>query len=269
MNDTNVQIQVPENHQVSDRCLRCFDEQQWYAKTFLYDYFGDQDVKGKRILEIGCAEAGLLKYYYSKGAFCSGIELTDTRFNNALALNQPGTIHLFQADICDPDSFQSEIKQKYDYIVLRDVIEHIENKVLALKNIYGMLKNTGKIFMSFPPKYCIYAGHQQVIPRWIGKLPYLYLLPDRIYTAYLRFLGLSGQKIRYLLSTKKTRISIKNMRRLINQTNFEIEKEDLYYFRPAYSFRFGLPKMKNPFSKISLLNELMTNGALYILRKKI
>ena len=58
--------------QISDRCLRCYDEQQWYGKNFLYDYIGDLDVTGKRILEIGCAEAGLMKFYNDKGAICSG-----------------------------------------------------------------------------------------------------------------------------------------------------------------------------------------------------
>ena len=268
MNDSTVEVELPGVHRVSDRCLRCFNEQQWYAESFLYDYFGDENVAGKRILEIGCAEAGLLKYYNTKGAVCSGIELTDTRYNNALVLNQPGIIHLFQADICIPETYQSEINHQYDYIVLRDVIEHIEEKETALKNIHGMLKEDGKMFMSFPPKYCSYAGHQQVIPKWIGKLPYLYLLPNFLYRAYLNLLGLPEQRISYFLSTKRTRISIKNMKRLIDRTNFEIKKEDLYLLRPAYSFRFGLPRIKNPFSSIPGLNEFMTNGALYLLRKK-
>ena len=53
---------VIPNHvvgQISDRCLRCYDEQQWYGENFLFDYIGDPDVNGNRILEIGCAEAGL------------------------------------------------------------------------------------------------------------------------------------------------------------------------------------------------------------------
>jgi len=83
-------IPIP-NHlvdQISDRCLRCYKEQQWYGENFLYDFIGDTDVAGQRILEIGCAEAGLLKFYQEKGAICSGLELSDVRFNNAILLNQ-------------------------------------------------------------------------------------------------------------------------------------------------------------------------------------
>ena len=74
--------------QVTDRCLRCYCEQQWYGENFLFDFIGEQDVIGKRILEIGCAEAGLLKFYQEKGALCSGLELSDVRYKNALLLNE-------------------------------------------------------------------------------------------------------------------------------------------------------------------------------------
>ena len=53
-------------HKISKRCLRCFDEQQWYAKNFLLKFIGDENVVNQNILEIGCAEAGLLKFYYKE-----------------------------------------------------------------------------------------------------------------------------------------------------------------------------------------------------------
>ena len=70
--------------QISKRCLRCYDEQQWYGENFLFDYIGDSDVNGYKILEIGCAEAGLMKFYQQKGAVCSGLELSDARYNLSL-----------------------------------------------------------------------------------------------------------------------------------------------------------------------------------------
>ena len=70
-------------HKISQRCLRCFDEQQWYAKNFLLKFIGDENVVNQNILEIGCAEAGLLNFYYERGANCSGLELSDIRYNNA------------------------------------------------------------------------------------------------------------------------------------------------------------------------------------------
>ena len=263
--DISIPTQVTD--QVSDRCLRCYREQQWYGENFLFDFIGDTNVFGKRILEVGCAEAGLLKFYQNKGAICSGLELSDVRFNNALLLNEPNALHLFQANICEPDSYSNEIIEKYDTIVIRDVIEHIEDKTTALANIFNLLKPGGKLFMSFPPKYCAYAGHQQTVPTMLGKLPYLHLVPDFLYSGYLRLIGCPEKKISYLISTKKTRISIKGMRKLVNKIGFNVKKESKWFVRPAYSFRFGLPKMKNLFSWIPGLDEVFSNGVLYLLER--
>jgi len=262
---------VIPNHvvgQISDRCLRCYDEQQWYGENFLFDYIGDSDVKRNRILEIGCAEAGLMKFYQEKGAICSGLELSDARYRNAVLLDEDKSIHLFQADICKPHTYKDEIRDQYDTIIIRDVIEHIPDQQLALENIYAMLKPGGKLFMSFPPKYCPYAGHQQTIPRFLGKLPYLHLLPNFIYVFYLRLIGCPENKIQYLLDTKETRISIRRMRSIIEKIGYVISRESNWFIRPAYSFRFGLPKVLNPFFWIPVLDEVLCNGVLFLLIKE-
>ena len=56
---------------ISERCLRCFKEQYWFGENFLFNYINEDSIKGKRVLEIGCAEAGLLKFYNDNGAMCS------------------------------------------------------------------------------------------------------------------------------------------------------------------------------------------------------
>ena len=253
--------------EISERCLRCYKEQFWYGENFLFDYIGSRNISKEKVLEIGCAEAGLLKFYSEKGAICSGIELSDIRYKNGVLLNQDNSINLFQADICDPKSYENKLVGKYDIIVIRDVIEHIEDKKQALANMYDILKPGGKLFMSFPPKYCAYSGHQQTIPKIIGKIPYLHLLPNLIYKSYLQFIGCPEKKIDYLIDTKKTRISIKNMESIIKVIGFNVKKKSNWFIRPAYSFRFGLQPLKNPFSSFPFLDELLCNGILFLLEK--
>ena len=118
---------------ITDRCMRCYKEQQWYGENFLYDYVGDSDIKGMFYLEIGCAEGGLLNFYQKKGAFCSGLELSDVRFKNAILLDKEDSLNLFQADICKPETYKEHLKEKYDTIIIRDVIEHIE-RVVGIKS---------------------------------------------------------------------------------------------------------------------------------------
>ena len=182
-------------------------------------------------------------------------------------MNGENSLHLFQANICEPQSYDNELVEKCDTIIIRDVIEHIENKRLALNNIYDLLRPGGKLFISFPPKYCAYAGHQQTVPILLGKLPYLHLLPNLFYRGYLKLIGCPKNKIEYLIETKKTRISIYEIRNLLKDIGFIIKKESNWFIRPAYSFRFGLPKIKNPFSWIPLLNEIFCNGILLLLEK--
>ena len=255
-------------HKISKRCLRCFDEQQWYAKNFLLKFIGDANVVNQNILEIGCAEAGLLNFYYERGAHCSGLELSDIRYNNAKILNEKLDINLFQADICIKESYEKYVLKSYDTIIIRDVIEHIENKELALNNIFNLLKPGGKLFMSFPPKYCAYAGHQQTIPSLFGKIPYLHLLPDYLYKLYLKLISCTDKKIDYLFHTKRNRISINEMDKIIKKVGFNTLKKTGWILRPAYSYRFGLPSLKNFISLIPLFNEILSNGVLYLLERK-
>ena len=252
---------------ISKRCLRCYSEQYWFGENFLFEYINDNFVKGKKILEIGCAEAGLLKFFNHKGAICSGLELSDTRYKNAILLNEKDNLHLFQPDICDPYSYSKHINQKYDLIIIRDVIEHIKNKEKALLNIYSILQPGGKLFISYPPKYCAYAGHQQTVSNVFGKIPYIYLLPDFLYELYLKLINCPNKKIQYLIKTKHTRISNTAMFQLLSEIGFKILKKSNWLIRPAYSFRFKLPKMKNPFSWIPGLDEVFCNGMLILLER--
>jgi len=252
---------------ISKRCFRCYNEQYWYGENFLFDYIGEEDVKGKNILEIGCAEAGLLKFFDHQGAICFGLELSDIRYNNAVLLNKNNSIYLFQANICEPETYRKESMIQYDIIIIRDVIEHIEEKKIALSNIFELLKPGGKIFISYPPKYCPYAGHQQTIPNFFGKIPYLYLLPDCIYEKYLKVIGCTQKKIDYLIETKRTRISNNQMLQLIVEIGFNILKKSNWFIRPAYAFRFNIPKIKNPFFLIPGLNEILCNGMLFLLER--
>ena len=72
----------------------------------------------------------------------------------------------------------------------------------------------------------------------------------------------------HLLDTKKTRISIRKMKKFIKKIGYNINKQSNWFIRPAYSFRFGLPKIKNPFFWLPAFDEIFCNGFLFILAKK-
>ena len=62
-----------------DRQNKFFKEQYWYAKTFLKNYLPNVNYKNIKILEIGSAEGGCLKFFNKLGAKCYGIEISKGR----------------------------------------------------------------------------------------------------------------------------------------------------------------------------------------------
>jgi len=63
--------------------------------------------KWKRVLEIGCAEAGVLKCFLEEGAFCTGIELSSSRIASAEKYHEQavkeGRIEFVNRNIADID----------------------------------------------------------------------------------------------------------------------------------------------------------------------
>jgi len=247
-----------------DRQNKFFKEQYWYAKTFLKNYLPNVNYKNIKILEIGSAEGGCLKFFNKLGAKCYGIEISKGR--NKYAKNRNSKkIKFLLGDICD-SSFVDKIP-KMDIIILRDVIEHIDQKLVAMKNIYSILKRNGIIFVSYPPKYSPYAGHQQNVKNKYGRLPFIHLLPPFLYSKILNLFGEKEIRIKGHLSTKNLMISIRKIEKIFNKTGFTIYKKDFYFIRPCFEKRFGLKPRKTILNNCPIFREVFTLGAIYLLKK--
>ena len=46
----------------------------------------------------------------------------------------------------------------------------------------------------------------------------------------------------------------------MDQSALNIKKQSSWFIRPAYKFRFGIPKLRNPFSFLPIFNEIFSNG---------
>ncbi|MBN1185519.1 MAG: class I SAM-dependent methyltransferase [Bacteroidales bacterium] len=255
--------------EVIERHLRSYYEQYWYAKNVIEKFLCISNTKSLSICEVGPAEGGALKYLSEKGHQCYGIEFSEVRYNNSKVLNDKKEICFLYGDITKPSTYINQIDSTIDIIICRDVIEHIDtdHKCAALQNMSDLLKPGAKMFISFPPKYSPYAGHQQVAPKKLIKLPYLHLLPDRLYGWYLSKMGMPVSSKSGLLDTKHKRLSISDFEKMVSYLNLNIQKRELYLIRPCYESRFHLRRMKAPFSKNKVLREFVTLGALYCLSK--
>lgn len=255
--------------QISARNMRSYREQYWYAENVLTQFLELSHTESLAICEVGPAEGGVLRYFVQMGHQCFGIEYSSNRHENSLILNKELNIEFVQGDITDSSSYIKKIPRKLDIIICRDVIEHIEQnkKLIALQNKIALLKPGGKCFISFPPKYSPYAGHQQTAPSAFAKLPYIYFLPDKIYSLFLRMTKVPKPKINGLMRVKSTRLSIRKFEKMVKQISCSVDKRKFFLIRPSHENRYKLKRLGQPFHDL-LLREILSTGVLYCLIKK-
>ena len=206
-------------------------EQYRYTKEIFIPYFDIQAEDPYTVVVVGCAEGGAVDALNDALYKATGIDKDKSR--------------LFKSN---PDLAVGDITKERvlaDLVIARDVIEHIEDKVAMLANI-----GCGYLFITFPPKWSAYAGHQQ--GTWL-KLPFLHYLPNWI----LRLLRCS-----HVVDCKKTAISIREFEKLLS--GWDIIDKNLYLSRPIYKIRFGWPVIKFP--DIPFLREF-ASGAEYLLER--
>ena len=207
---------------------RYFDIQYRVTKDYILPFIREFAPEKKliRVLEIGCAEAGVLKCFLEEGAFCTGIELSPSRIESAEKFHaqalEEGRIEFVNRNIFDIDPL-NDLGGKYDLVILKDVIEHIPGQKEFIHHLPSFLNEGGFIFFAFPPWQMPYGGHQQVCTnKFLSKLPYYHLLPRPIYKLLLKMGGESNATIDELIDVKSTGISIERFERALNFNNLEI-----------------------------------------------
>lgn len=255
---------------------RYFEMQYKTAKNYLLPFverFKKLNTDSK-ILEIGCAEAGVLKAFTERGMQCTGIELMDSRVQLAKKFMdqefKEGLIQFYSKNIYDVD-VEKELPHKYDLIILKDVIEHIHDQDRFLKELHRFLKKDGVVFFGFPPWYMPFGGHQQICKnKFLGKLPYYHLLPRFLYKMMLKLGGESTKTIEDLLEIKDTGISLERFERLCKKNNYDIKQRKLFLFNPIYHYKFNLKVRKqNPMvAAIPGIRNFFTTAGYYLISEK-
>ena len=226
------------------------------------------NLKGKKLLDIGCGWGGCTVGFAEQGCICQGFDLSEHQLDIAKKFDNKKKIKFFIDDICDP----KETKGKFDIILLRDVMEYVKEPLKVLLNTRKLMKEDGILYVTFPPWYSPYGGNQHH-PKSITKfMPYVHLLPKSIFFSLLRTKkGLMFKDNSFLEEIKRIRdckISIGKFESLIKKSNLKTHKKTLFISRPAFKIRMGLPIIKSRIiGKIPLLNEFTTTGAEYFLKK--
>jgi 2-polyprenyl-3-methyl-5-hydroxy-6-metoxy-1,4-benzoquinol methylase len=227
-----------------------------------------------RVMEIGCAEGGVLQAFINVGCHGTGVELMEGRYDAAKQLLKneisSGKAALINKDIYDVD-IDKEFPERFDLIVLKDVIEHIHDQDKVLAKLRDFLKPNGHIFFGFPPWQMPFGGHQQIAKNKIlSRLPYYHLLPMKLYRGILKSLGERTKVVDDLAEIKETGISIERFQRLLKKHNYSIQEKEFYLINPIYKYKFNLSArvQNNAIASIPYLRNYLTTCVYYLVRKE-
>jgi 2-polyprenyl-3-methyl-5-hydroxy-6-metoxy-1,4-benzoquinol methylase len=237
---------------------------------FLKNHFSPS--KDKNVLEIGSAEGGVLKAFSDLGCNCLGIELNKKRVELANDfLNheiESGKISFISEDIYNINP--ASLPNKFNLIILKDVIEHIHHQEKFIKKLEKFLTDDGIIFFGFPSWRMPFGGHQQISKsRLLAKMPYYHLFPKPIYKMILKVFGESNDIIEDLLEIKATGISTKRFEKICKENKYKIAKQIKYLVAPIYEYKFGYKTKVLPswIGSIPFFNDFFTFQSYYIVKK--
>lgn len=223
---------------------------------------------GAEVIEIGCAEGGVLAAFVEAGAEkATGTDIAVSRLESGKQIAELASIEI---EFIEHDILEYMISDKwisaFDIVLLRDVIEHLEKPEIALRNIHRILKPGGYLFVTFPPYRSPFGGHQHTVNNTLGKLPYIHHLPDSLFHKMIA----SGREndIGEVKRLQKIMLSPENFIYTAKRENFVIVKEEYYLLRPVFKMKFGLPSISlRGLSKNKFVRNYLSMEASYLLKK--
>lgn len=242
------------------------------ARKFLLPFLEEVVSLGKdtRVMEIGCGEGGVLIPFIERGMTVVGVDLNESRINNANALNEEavssGQATFLYKNVYDED-FLAKYKHAFDLIVLKDTIEHIPEQEKFIPYIKQFLRPGGKIFFGFPPWRMPFGGHQQICRnKFLSALPYYHLLPRPVYRGIVSLAKEPKAVIDELMDIKSTRISINRFERIVNNSDLTIASKTLFLLNPIYKYKFGWKPVKQAkwLAGIPWFRDFLTTAGWYI-----
>ena len=159
----------------------------------------------------------------------------------------------------------------FDLVLLHDVLEHIPLYDEALVAIRRALAPGGHVFISFPPYYSAFGGHQQYARGRARWAPFIQLLPARFFYRLARpgeqeYMTAEGAHAD-MVSVRRTRLTLGDAERAFARTGFEVAARELFLIRPEYTVRYRLKsRAAGVLGRLPGVRELVVNGAFYLLR---
>jgi len=167
------------------------------------------------------------------------------------------------------ENFLQFSESNFDLLLMRDVLEHMPKVEAAMIQAYSLLKPGGSVYVSFAPFYSPFGGHQHNGSGFASHLPWIQVLPERIFRRVLKITG-NWYKAETALqldmdSVLATRLTVSRFLNASKQVGVELTDLKGYLSRPEYTVKFGLPKLALP--ALPIIREWFCTGVEAVLHK--
>jgi SAM-dependent methyltransferase len=111
-------------------------------------------VEGATVLDVGCGSGLLSKTLMDKGYRVVAVDNDCRAVETSKKKGVP-------ASLSDIKSWKTE--EKFDCVILADVLEHIEDDQSVMRKVHGMLKPAGCVVANVPSYHFLFGKHDEVL----------------------------------------------------------------------------------------------------------
>lgn len=225
------------------------------------------ELDGALVGDFGCHEGGMLHAFREDTGAAGGVGI---ELNPTLVERSP-----FVSD----DRFRLEVGdlaeavagERFDLIVLHDVLEHVGDVGAVLEAAAARLAPGGRLFVSFPPYRSPFGGHQQYAAGIARALPFVHHLPGRLFLRLARPAPTEymsrEDSLEDLRSVRRTRLTLEKAERAFAAAGLRTADRELFLVRPEHSLRYGVrTRRARRLGELPIVRELAVSGAYYLLR---
>ena len=135
------------------------DQRHNTRQTETYGFLKRHIERPGRLLDVGCGNGRLLFLAQRDGWRVKGLELSDS-----LADSTRKTVDV-DVEVCDLLDYEVREGEVFDVVVLRHVLEHIPDPILAMRKIFLLLGDDGSAVLEFPNIEGLEAKFKRVLRR--------------------------------------------------------------------------------------------------------
>ena len=225
---------------------------------------------GANVCEIGCAEGGVLTAFLEQGAsFGLGTDIASALLDQiSIPLAEKLGVDVTYAhhDVIG-DEIPDVWKERFDVVILRDVIEHLDDPAVAIENISRIMKPGGVLLITFPPYHSAFGGHQQLLGNKVSGLPWVHLLPKGLFMNVIKSGDPQNQEeVRRL---HRIRCTPQKITRAFSNAGLTIEDERYFGLRPVFKWKYqmSIPELELTAVKWFPLVKNLAMEAAFVARK--